>query len=134
VADPRYYQVDLPVVDVPTARGFAAEILRRCAEPPIEVAVEARLCLRTVSAVTASLGYRGVIEVELGCAPEQLGGLTGPVSDPNLSWRAWQERSRFGSGMRVASAHAYEQDPLVTWVSLSFDGPTGRERDQQPRV
>jgi hypothetical protein len=134
MADPRYYQVELLAADVPTARAAAAQILRRCGEPPVEADVEARLSLRTVTAVAALFGGRGTVEVNLNTTAEQLSSLTSLVRDPNLSWHARQSRSRFGSSIWVESAYPYEPDPLVTLLSLSFDGPTGRERDQRPRV
>jgi hypothetical protein len=134
VADRRYYQVALPAGDVRTARSVAAEILRRCGEPPVERAVEGWLSLPTVTAVAARLAGRGMVEVRLDRAAEHIGTLTSAVRDPNLSWYARQPRSRFGSALRVASAHPDDQDPLVTWLALSFDGPSGRERADQPRV
>jgi hypothetical protein len=134
VADRRYYQVALPASDVRTARSVAAEILRRCGEPPVRRDVEGWLSLPTVTAVAAGLSGRGVVEARVDRAAEQIGTLTSAVRDPNLSWYARQPRSRFGSALRVASAHPDDHDPLVTWLALSFDGPSGRERDDQPRV
>lgn len=131
MADPRYYQVGLAQSNVSTARIVANQILHGCAEPPVEAGLEASLSLDTMMTIAGLSIWR--VEARLACVAEQLSSLATRVSDPNVSWFASQVRSRFGSEMRVGSDPDH-RGTSVTWLSLSFDGPTGRERDEQPRV
>jgi hypothetical protein len=135
VADPRYYQVALPAPGVGTALAVARSLLARCAEPPIERTVEAVLATSTLQRLAPVLGSDAMVEVELDRAPHALDDLTGLLRDraPRPSWFLQQFRSRFGSRVGMRSPYPYERDGM-TWLSLAFEGPTGRERDEQPRV
>jgi len=128
VADPRYYEIELPAVSPAAALSVTRQLLAACAEPPIERCAYGRLSLASVPAV-AALVPLATLESALTFHPAEWMEVARRLRSPRVgSWLATQKHSRFGSCLHLGGRSGEGE------VQLDFEGEPGREREERPRL